>query len=119
LKLVGLIDRLHGKVVKRKERNQIPLNMKSHTETRIVTCKLLCIEQTSNKVLWHSPGNYIQYPVIHQKGKNMKKDIYIYELLILCCTPETNINQLHFNLKRRNEDRTGDINLGQRSNLTI
>ena len=42
MKLVGLIDILHGKVVKRKERNQIPLNMKSHTEMRIVTCKLLC-----------------------------------------------------------------------------
>ena len=28
-------------------------------------CKLLCIEQVSNKVLLYSTGNYIQYPMIN------------------------------------------------------
>ena len=31
----------------------------------------------NNKVLLFSMGNYIQYPVINHKGKNIKKNVYI------------------------------------------
>ena len=41
--------------------------------------KLLYIKQVNNKVLLHSTGNYIQYTVINQNGKEYKKEyIYIY-----------------------------------------
>ena len=42
-----------------------------------------------NKVLLYSTGNYIQYPVVNNNGKEYKKEcICITESL--CCTPETN-----------------------------
>ena len=39
-------------------------------------CKLVYIEWMNNKVLLHSTGNYIQYPVITIVEKNTKKNIY-------------------------------------------
>ena len=39
-------------------------------------CKLLHLEWI-NKVLSHSTGNYIQYPVIDHNGKQYKKRMYI------------------------------------------
>ena len=46
-------------------------------------CKLLYMGWISNKVLLHSTGNYIQYPVINHNGKEYKKKcmyvcVYIY-----------------------------------------
>ena len=41
--------------------------------------KLLYIEWINNKVLLYSIGNYIQYPMINQNGKESKKKrTYIY-----------------------------------------
>jgi len=57
-------------------------------------CKLLCRERTNNKVLLYRTGNYIQYPVINQYGKEYEKNIYIYICVCVCVTesliPETN-----------------------------
>ena len=56
-------------------------------------CKLLCIEQINNKVLLYChTRNHIQYPMINQMEKNIKKDIYIYICITesLCSTTETN-----------------------------
>ena len=48
-------------------------------EFRISRCTLLCIGWMNNKVLLYSTGNYIQYPVINQDGKEYKKEcIYVY-----------------------------------------
>ena len=44
-------------------------------------CKLLHIEWISNKVLLYSIGNYIQYPMINNNGKEYNKKnvcVYIY-----------------------------------------
>ena len=38
-------------------------------------CKLLYREQI-NKVLLYITGNYIQYPMINHKEKNIKKNVY-------------------------------------------
>ena len=40
-------------------------------------CKLLCREWTNNKVLLYRTGNYIQYPVANQYGKEYEKNIYM------------------------------------------
>ena len=40
-------------------------------------CKLSYIEWINNKILLHSTGNYIQYPVINHNGKQYEKE-YIY-----------------------------------------
>ena len=48
-------------------------------EFGISRCKLVYIEWIKNKVLLYSTGNYIQYPVIHQNGKEYEKEcIYMY-----------------------------------------
>ena len=39
---------------------------------------LLCIKQISNKDLLYSTGNYPKYFIIICKGKELKKDDYIY-----------------------------------------
>ena len=62
-------------------------------ELRIDMYTLLYIEWINNKVLLYSAGNYIQYPVINDNGKEYEKEcIYIYICITesLCCTPETN-----------------------------
>ena len=42
-------------------------------------CKLLHIEWINNKFLLYSRGNYIQYPVIDDNGKEYEKEyIYMY-----------------------------------------
>ena len=38
-------------------------------KSEISRCKLLYIEWINNKVLLYSTGNYIQYPVINNNGK--------------------------------------------------
>ena len=41
-------------------------------------CQLLHLEWINNKVLMHSMGNYIQYPVISHNGKRvLKKNVYV------------------------------------------
>ena len=40
-------------------------------------CTLLNIGWINNKVLLHSTGNYIQYPVINHNGKDYKKECYL------------------------------------------
>ena len=52
-------------------------------------CKLLHTEWINNKVLLHSTGNYIQYPVINYNGKEYTK-LYIYTHIYvsLFCTAE-------------------------------
>ena len=42
-------------------------------------CKLLYVEWINNKVVPYSSGNYIQYPVIDQNGKEYEKECtYMY-----------------------------------------
>ena len=54
-------------------------------------CKLLYMEQISNKVLLYSTENYIQYPMINHNGKEYKKkNAYICVTESLCCTAEIN-----------------------------
>ena len=49
-------------------------------EFGISRCKLLYREWINNKVLLYSTGNYIQYPVINQNGKEYEKEfIYMYK----------------------------------------
>ena len=53
--------------------------------------KLLYIEWIKDKVLLYSTGNYIQYPVINQNGKEYEKEcVYICITEPLCCTAEIN-----------------------------
>ena len=53
-------------------------------EFGISRCKLLCIEWINNKVLLYSTGNYIQYPVINDNGKEYEKEcIYMYNWITL------------------------------------
>ena len=40
--------------------------------------KILYIGWMNNKGLLYSTGNYIQYPEINHNGKNMKKNIFMY-----------------------------------------
>ena len=40
-------------------------------------CKLLYIECINNKVLLHSPGKYIQNPVINYNGEEYEKVYYM------------------------------------------
>ena len=40
-------------------------------------CKLLYIEWINNRVLLHSTGSYIQYPVINYDGKEYEKEYNI------------------------------------------
>ena len=56
-------------------------------------CKLLHIGWINEKVLLYSSGNYIQYPVINQNGKEYKKNTYICITESLCHTAEINTTQ--------------------------
>ena len=47
-------------------------------ELGISRCRLVYIEWINNKVLLYSTGNCIQYLVINHNGKNMKKNVYVY-----------------------------------------
>ena len=48
-------------------------------EVGVSRCKLLNIGWINNKVLLHSTGNCIQYPMINHSGKEyFKKNAYIY-----------------------------------------
>ena len=47
-------------------------------EFGISTCQVLHKEWINNKVLLHSTKNSIQYSVINHNGKNMKKNVYMY-----------------------------------------
>ena len=47
-------------------------------EFGVSRCKLLCIGWINDKVLLYSTGNYIQYPVINNHGKEYLKSMYIY-----------------------------------------
>ena len=64
-------------------------------EFGVSRCKLLHLEWINNKVLIYSTGNYSQYPVINQYGKEYKKimslSIYVCITESLCYTLETNI----------------------------
>ena len=42
----------------------------------ISRCKVVYIGWINSKVLLYSTGNYIQYPVINQNGKDMQKNEY-------------------------------------------
>ena len=59
-------------------------------ELGISRSKLVNIGWLNNKVLLYSAGNYIQYPVVNQNGKEYRKEyIYIYCVIeSLCCTAE-------------------------------
>ena len=59
-------------------------------EFGISRCKLLYTEWINNKVLLYSTGNYIQYPVINHKGKEIKKNVYMCITESLCCRAEIN-----------------------------
>ena len=48
-------------------------------EFGVSRCKLLYTGQINNNVLLYSTGNYIQYPVINDNGKEYVKNVvYIY-----------------------------------------
>ena len=51
-------------------------------------CKPLYIGWINNKVLLHSTGNCIQYPVINHNGKEYKKNVYICIIESFCYTAE-------------------------------
>ena len=55
-------------------------------ELGISICKLLCIG-CINKILLYSTGNYIQYPVINNNGKEYE-NLYIFTTESLCCPAE-------------------------------
>ena len=55
-------------------------------EFGIGRCKLLHLEWINNKVLIHSTGNYMEYPVINHNGKNTKKNVYMCVTELLCYT---------------------------------
>ena len=60
-------------------------------EFGISRCKLVCIEWINSKVLLHSTGNHIQYPVINHNGKEYEKEcVYICITESLCCTAVIN-----------------------------
>ena len=50
---------------------------RANWEFGISKCKLLCTGWISNKLLLYSTGNYIQYPMIKQNGKEYEEYIYI------------------------------------------
>ena len=50
-------------------------------EFGISRCKLLLIKWINYKVLQHSTGNYIQYPVINHNGKEYETMYMITESL--------------------------------------
>ena len=59
-------------------------------EFGISRCKLLKVGWINSKTLLCSTGNYTQYPVINQNGKEYEKE-YIYSITeSLCCTAEIN-----------------------------
>ena len=58
-------------------------------ELWISRCNLVYTGWINNKVLLYSTGNYIQYPVTNNNGKEYKKE-YIYKTELLWCTEEIN-----------------------------
>ena len=69
-------------------------------EFEIIRCKLWYVQWMDIKVLLCNIGNYIQYPGINHIGKNMKKNIYMYNWITLLYSGKHNIvNQLHLNKK--------------------
>ena len=59
-------------------------------EVGVSRCKLLYLGWINSKVLLHSTGNYIQYPMINRNGKEYLKYVYIYITESLCCTAVIN-----------------------------
>ena len=59
-------------------------------EFGVSRCKLLYIEWINNKVLLYSTGNYVQYPVINHRERNMKRNVCMCITESLCCTAEIN-----------------------------
>ena len=60
-------------------------------EAGVSRCKLLYTKWMNSKVPLYSTANYIQYPMINNNGKDIKKRmcIYVYNW-IACCTAEIN-----------------------------
>ena len=59
-------------------------------EDGVSRCKLLYIEWINSKFLPYSTGNYIQYSMINQNGKNiLEKNVYICRTESLYYTAET------------------------------
>ena len=64
------------------------------------TLKLIYIGWINNKVLLYSTGNYIQYPVINDNGKEYEKEyLYMHKQITLLYTrnQHTTVNQLYSN----------------------
>ena len=59
-------------------------------EVGVSRYKLSSIEWINSKVILHSTGNYIQYPVINHNGKEEAEKVYICITESLCCTAEIN-----------------------------
>ena len=57
----------------------------------ISRCKLLYVGWISNKVLLQSMGNYIQYPVVNDNGKEYKKRMSVCVRAESLCTAEIGI----------------------------
>ena len=65
----------------------------------------------SNKVLFCSTGNYIQYPVINHNGKQYEKE-YIEITESLCCTAEIKhniVNKKNDIFEQRNDMFTNEL----------
>ena len=57
-------------------------------EFEVGRCKLLYLDWINHKVLMHSAGNYIQYPVKTHKGKEYQKEYNICVTESLYCKAE-------------------------------
>ena len=66
-------------------------------EFRIGRGKLLCIGWINNKVLMYSTGNYIQYPVINHKAKNMKVSHFSVQQKLTHYKSTIKINKIRIN----------------------
>ena len=54
---------------------EVGVRLRMEWEAGVHRCKLHSAEWLNNKVLLHSTGKYIQYPVINHNGKEYKKTV--------------------------------------------
>ena len=76
-------------------------------EFEISRCKLVYIEWINNKVLLYTTGNYIQYPVINQNGKEHEKRMYNthnWVTFLYSRNWHNMVFQLHFNKNTLKKD---------------
>ena len=65
-------------------------------EFGITRCKLVRIEWINSKILLYSTGNYIQYPLINNIGKEYKKEHICMYICVCVC-----VELSHFALEQK------------------